>query len=113
MLWLSEDAVLLCKHVLGKVSNAPSQGWVTVEGRRVLVRDDPEGRRIGGCPMYGAAVKPCTRTLAVREGYSHLVRIGGAPVCLDSVKGLTDGSPPGTAQYGVSAAGQAFVAGDA
>ncbi|HET8542677.1 MAG TPA: hypothetical protein VFL83_22575 [Anaeromyxobacter sp.] len=113
MLWLTEDAVLLCKHALGKVGNAPSQGWVTVSGRRVLVRPDPEGRGIGGCPMYGATVKPCLRTLAVRQGYSAFVAIDGSAVCLDAVVGLTDGSPPGTVEYEVAAAGQGLVAGDA
>ncbi len=110
MLWLSEDAVLLCPHKLGRVANAPSQGWVTIGGRRVLVCDDPEGRRISGCPWTGAAVKKCEVTLAVREGYSAFIAIDGAAVCLDSLVGITDGIPPGF-EYRVAAAGQPFVAG--
>jgi hypothetical protein len=59
--------------------------------------------------MVGPAIKPCTTTLPVRVGYSDLLRIEGRRVCLDTVTGLTDGSPPGTVNYSVRAAGQALV----
>jgi hypothetical protein len=110
---LTEDAVLLCNHQLGKVDNVPSQSWVTVEGRRVLVRPDPEHRSIKGCPELPPVSKPCLTTLNVRTGYSAYVRVDGQEVCLDSLAGLTDGNPPGVANYAVARAGQGFVAGDA
>lgn len=112
MLLLTEDALLLCKHVLGKVGLVPSQGWVTIDGRKVLVQADPEGRPIAGCPNVGATIKPCTSTLAVERGYSAFVRVDGRPVCLDTVEGLTDGTPPGIVKYNVASAGQAFVSGE-
>lgn len=109
MLILNEDAVLVCAHELGLVALAPTQDLVTVAGRRVLVRDNPEGRPIAGCPNLGATIKPCQKTLAVKEGYSALVFIEGRPICLDTVSGLTDGTPPGVVPYKVRSAGQEFV----
>jgi hypothetical protein len=106
---LTEDALLVCKHALGVVRNAPSQGLVTVAGRRVLVDSDPEGRPIVGCPNVGMAIKPCACTLKVQVGYSGLVRIGGRRACLDTVSGLTDGTPPGTVLYEVKVPGQVLV----
>lgn len=110
MLFLTKDAVLVCKHELGRIVNRPGQDFVTVRGRLVLVEADPEGRPIKGCPNYGAAIKPCTSTLKVKEGYSEFIRLGGRRVCLDTVTGLTDGTPPGTVLYKVRSAGQDFVA---
>jgi hypothetical protein len=109
MLLLTEDAVLVCAHELGIVSIAATQDLVTVEGRRLLVEANPEGRPIAGCPNYGPAIKPCTTTLRVQKGYSDLVRIDGRRVCLSSVTGITDGTPPGTVQYKVRSVGQSFV----
>ena len=106
---LTVDALVVCAHELGKVGLVASQSWVTVEGRPVLVRSDPEGRPIAGCPNLGPTIKPCTLTLAVQQGYSTLVTIDGRPVCLDSLAGLTDGTPPGTMKYKVNAPGQTLV----
>jgi hypothetical protein len=110
MLILTEDAILVCKHELGKVSIAATQDFVTVNRRRILVEPNPEGRRISGCPLT-IPFKPCLTTLKVRKGYSVFMRIGGHALCLDSVVGLTDGTPPGVVEYKVNSAGQAFVAG--
>lgn len=105
---LTEDAKLYCKHG-GHVSNKPSQALVTIAGRRVLVEKDPEGRSIGACPST-VPFKPCLTTLAVQKGYSTLIRIGGHSACLDTVTGLTDGTPPGVVKYVVRSPGQDFVA---
>jgi hypothetical protein len=106
---LTEDAVLHCKHVAGIVKIAPSQRWVTVEGRSVLVDPDPEDKGISGCPNIGATIKPCLKTFKVQEGYSLWLRIEGRRICLDRVTGLTDGTPPGTVKYEVAQPGQNFV----
>lgn len=110
MKWLTEDARLACDHG-GKIANKPSQDLVTIEGRRVLVSNDPEGRSIGGCPNLNptAGIKPCTNTLPVIEGYSEFITIGGDKVCLDTVRGLTDGTPPGTVNYKVLSPGQSLL----
>jgi hypothetical protein len=46
----------------------------------------------------------------VKAGYSDLLRIDGRRICLDSLNGLTDGTPPGTVMYKVNEPGQPFVA---
>ena len=109
MLWLTEDAALVCLHEKGRVHLSPAQGVVTIEGRKVLVENDPEGRPITACPNVGATIKPCLRTLPVKEGYSDFLRIDGRRVCLDTVTGLTDGTPPGIVKYKVRSPGQEFV----
>jgi hypothetical protein len=109
MLILNELAQLVCLHQLGKIGLDPIQNLVTVQKKRVLVAPDPEGRPISGCPMYGALVKPCLHTLKVTVGYSTLVKIEGRQMCLDTVSGLTDGTPPGVVRYKVNFAGQEFV----
>lgn len=110
MLWLTEDAHLACDHG-GNVGNKPSQDLVRIDNRRVLVATDPEGRSISGCPNLNpaAGIKPCTGTLKVMEGYSAFVSIDGHAVCLTAVRGLTDGTPPGTVNYKVLSPGQKLV----
>ncbi|GGI74024.1 hypothetical protein GCM10007973_08570 [Polymorphobacter multimanifer] len=110
MKWLTEDALLVCDH-RGKVDNRPSQAFVRIEGRRVLVATDPEGRGISGCPNANplAGIRPCLTTMKVDEGYSTLVRIAGRPVALDALKGRTDGTPPATVDYIVQRPGQSLV----
>lgn len=112
MLILTEDAILACKHVLGKVKIVATQDFVTINQRRMLVEPNPEGRPISGCPLT-VPFKPCLTTLKVRKGYSTFVRIAGHTICLDTVVGLTDGTPPGVVEYNVLSPGQKFVAGSA
>lgn len=106
---LTDRAVLVCAHELGIVGIVATQPLVTIDGRPVLVENDPENRPIVGCPNAGPAIKPCLTTLAVKAGYSNLLRIGGRRVCLDSVTGLTDGTPPGIVKYKVRSPGQEWV----
>jgi hypothetical protein len=107
---LTEDAVLVCLHELGKIQNRPSQKLVTIDDRRVLVDNDPERRSISRCPNIGVTIKPCQTTLKVKVGYSTFIRIDGKKVALDSVRGLTDGTPPGLVEYKVRRPGQGLVA---
>jgi hypothetical protein len=111
MLWLTEDAVVLCEHKMGKVQIAASQSFCTINGRKVLVDDDPERKGIAGCPNANVAIgmKPCVTTLRVIEGYCDFIRIGGHRVCLDTVHGLTDGTPAGLVRYVVRDPGQKLV----
>jgi hypothetical protein len=108
MLVLTEDAGVYCKHGPGKVGIKATQSLVTVEGRRVLVEPDPVGRPISGCPST-IPFKPCLTTLIVQKGYSEFVRVENRRLCLDTVTGFTDGTPPGVVMYVVRFAGQKFV----
>jgi hypothetical protein len=109
MRWMTEDATVVCTHQLGNVTNKPSQKLVTVDGRKVLVKADPEGRNIKLCPNINVTMKPCTQTLQVTVGYSTLLKVDGQAVCLDTVMGLTNGTPPGIVQYIVRDPGQRLV----
>ncbi len=102
------DGVLRCGHD-GVVASVASQSWVQIAGSPVLVDADPVGRSISLCPNVGVSIKPCTVTLAVRTGYSTFVRIDHHAVCLDTVVGFTDGTPPGTVDYTVRDPGQHLV----
>jgi hypothetical protein len=106
---LTEDALLVCSHQLGTVKVEPTQDLVTIEHRKVLVETDPESRPISRCPNTGATIKPCKTTLQVREGYSDWIRIDGKRICLDTVTGLTDGTPPNTVTYLVRKPGQDLI----
>ncbi len=106
---LTKKSVLVCAHELGVVQIAASQHFVRVEGSLALVERDPEGKPIGGCPIVGVGVFPCTLTLKAQKGYSDFVYIEGKRVCLHSVQGLTNGTPPGTVKYKVSATRQSLV----
>ena len=106
---LTEDAIVVCTHEAGTVKLGASQDFVTVVGRRVLVEKDPEGCSIAGCPNVGPGIKACLTTLKVKKGYSDLLRINGKRVCLDTVTGFTDGTPPGAVKYKVNKPGQKFV----
>lgn len=108
--FLTEDALIECQHPHGKVQIEPTQRLVTINGRRVLVENNPENRPIKGCPNLGVTIKPCTNTLKVREGYSNFIKIEQHAVCLSSVVGLTDGTPPGAVEYRVKDPGQKLVA---
>ena len=109
MIVLTEDAILNCLHIMGIVQLDPAQDLVKIDGRRVLVDPDPEKRTILGCNNYGPTIKPCSLTREVQEGYSEFVRIQGQRVCLSTVTGLTDGTPPDTVKYVVRSPGQTLV----
>ncbi len=112
MKWLTEDAVLLCAHITGVVKTQPSQALVTIDQRRVLVATDPEAKAISACSNAAPPFKPCLTTLRVEKGYSDLLWIDGHKVCLDTVTGKTDGTPPGTVYYHVKTPGQTLVDGN-
>lgn len=109
MRWLTDQAVLVCLHELGTIQNQPSQSLVRIGGEPVLVDNDPESRSISSCPNIGPTIKPCTSTLKVTVGYSTFLKIDGHKIALDTVMGLTDGTPPGVVQYKVRIPGQGLV----
>jgi hypothetical protein len=106
---VTKDATVRCGHD-GRVQNVAAQHWVHIAGADVLVDSDPEGRGIVACPNIGPTMKPCTTTLAVIDGYSSWVRIGGRAIVMSNLDGLTDGTVPGTVHYTARDPGQRFVA---
>jgi hypothetical protein len=106
---LTEDATLVCNHELGIVNLKTSQNLVTIDGRIILVDNNPENCGIVGCPNLGINIVPCNMTLKVKRGYSNLVTIEQKRVCLDPVEGLTNGTPPGMVSYKVRFSGQPWV----
>jgi len=107
--WLTVDADVRCEHPGGFVDVTSSQDLVRVDGSRVVVGADPQGRPIAGCPNLSPATKPCTTTLAVMAGSSSFVRIDGRPVIRADLVGLTDGTPQGGVRYRVTGPGQVLV----
>lgn len=105
---LTRASVVTCGHG-GVVQNVPSQQHVTIGGVPVLVEDDPVGRVVLACPNYGLSLKPCTTTRAVRTGYSTFVTVGGRPVCLDTLEGVTDGVDAQVVLYTLRDARQQLV----
>lgn len=106
---LTSKAILLCDHG-GLVAIKNRQSFVTIHRRPVLVETDPEGKSIAPCPYYGVGVVPCNLTRRVEKGYSGLLKIKNRRVCLDTVKGKTNGQPPpDTFYYTVKSPGQDFV----
>jgi hypothetical protein len=106
---LTEKSNLRCNHQAGVVDVIASQSLVTIDGRKVMVEADPTGRPISGCPNVGPTIKPCTATVNVVTGYSDFIEIEGRRVCLDTITGLTDGTPPGIVHYKVIDPGQDYV----
>lgn len=103
-------AALHCPHH-GRVSPAPSNPWICIDGSPVLVRQDVEGVAIDGCPntIPPNTVK-CSKTIAVlNRSESHWLYIAGRPIALSSVVGSTVCQPPLSAQFSVTSPGQAFV----
>ncbi|MGH3450248.1 MAG: hypothetical protein ACRDQW_05865 [Haloechinothrix sp.] len=118
MEWITVESTIECAH-RGDVGNRPSQHWVRIAepGNRAnaplaLVANDPEGRAITGCPNSGPNIKMCAKTLRVDKGYSGWVHIGGRPIVLSHLDGLTDGTVPGTVHYNVTDPRQHFVRAD-
>lgn len=111
---LIDSAILRCNHG-GSVRLTPTQSWVSIESKRVLVEPNPESRSISFCPNNNppAGIKPCLTTLAVVNGYSEFVRIDGQRVCLETVTGNTDGTPPTVVKYSVRNPAQSLVASSA
>jgi hypothetical protein len=105
---LTSNAVVLCSHG-GKVNLIPKQMTVAVQGGMVMCEPDLIGSPITGCAQAPSpTTKPCTAVVSTFPGGSSpKVLVSGRPAYLATVKGLTDGVPPGTLV--VTFAGQVAV----
>jgi hypothetical protein len=110
---LTDQAKLVCQHRTGTVLVVATQHLVRISGRPVLVggllKGDPEFQPIAGCSNIGLTIKPCMLSLKATTGYSTFIFVNHRPVCLDTITGPTDGTPPGVVSYKVARPGQDFV----
>ena len=106
---ITERALITCDHATGVVAHKSSQSLARISGSWILVGNDPANKSIGGCINAGPTIKPCARTMAVEQGKSSFVYVRGKPVCLDTVVGGTDGTPPSATKYRVRSPGQGLV----
>jgi hypothetical protein len=85
----------MCAHG-GKVMLIPRQGTVTIRGAPVMCVPDLMGAPIVGCAQPPTpATKPCTTVVSTLPGsWSLNVLVGGKPVYLQTLTGMTDGVPP-------------------
>ena len=86
----------MCAHG-GQVKPIPGQMKVVIQGGPVLCVPDLLGAPIVGCaqPPSPVPTKPCTAVVATFPGsWSLKVSVGGRPVYLQTLTGLTDGVPP-------------------
>lgn len=104
---VTTNATIMCVHG-GRVMLTPRQMKVQIQSGSVLCVPDLVGAPIVGCaqpPSPGS--KPCTAVVATPSGFSPTVLVGGRPVYLATLTGITDGVPPGAIQ--VTAPGQTVV----
>jgi hypothetical protein len=93
---VTANADIRCSHQ-GQVVMAPGQESTVAEGGPVLCFGDLVGWAIQGCTQPASTnSKPCTAVVSVAGGTAPTVTVGGKPVYLSSLTGVTDGVPPGT-----------------
>jgi hypothetical protein len=105
---VTSAASITCLHG-GRVGVRPGQQAVTIDGGAILCEPDLVGSPITGCTVPATpSSKPCTLVVSTLPGSSNpRVTVGGRPVMLATLQGLTDGVPP--APLVVSNPGQARV----
>lgn len=108
-----ETARCNCEH-RGGVQIRPSQDWVTIDGRLLLVEGDLDHRPIVLC-RGGAEVVGVTRCRSIATvdddlSHSHLVAIDGRGVVLSTASGTTDWSSVAIARWTLGNPGQLWVA---
>jgi hypothetical protein len=90
-------ATIICAHA-GQVTLIPRQAMVLAGGAPVLCEGDLSGAPILGCAQPPSiATKPCTTVVSTSPGVSSSPRVlvGGRPVLIQTLSGITDGVPPG------------------
>jgi hypothetical protein len=92
---LTAQARVMCAHG-GQVMLIPRQGVVTIRGAPVMCVPDVIGAPIVGCAQPPTpTTKPCTTVVSALPGsWSLTVLVGGKPVYLQTLTGMTDGVPP-------------------
>ena len=95
---LNASARIMCAHG-GQITVIPKQMQVMAGGQPVLCVGDLEGSPIAGCPIPPTpATAPCTVVVSTIPipgvGASMFANVGGRPLLLQGIQGLTSGIPP-------------------
>lgn len=92
---VTTSATITCAHG-GRVLLRPGQTKVTAGGAPVLCDPDLVGSVIAGCTVpVTPTTKPCTMVVSTFPGSSNpKVLVGGRPVYLATLQGVTDSMPP-------------------
>jgi hypothetical protein len=94
---LNSAGVVVCPHA-GRVTLIPRQLNVLAQTGYVMREADVVGAPIVGCRKpFALGSAPCRTVVVVFPGSTSIVvSVGGQPVCLETLTGLTDGVPPAT-----------------
>jgi hypothetical protein len=93
---VTSNATIMCAHG-GQVTLIPKQFVVQIQGGMVMCEPDLVGSPIVGCAQpVTPSSKPCTLVVSTLPGSTALnVLVGGRPVYVATLTGMTDGVPPG------------------
>jgi hypothetical protein len=93
---LTTNAVILCDHG-GRVEVTPRQVQVAIQGGFVICEPDLVGAPVTGCGLPAtSATSPCTTVIEVLPGSSApTILVGGRPVYVETLVGITNSRPPG------------------
>jgi hypothetical protein len=92
---LTTGSTVMCKHG-GKVATG-STAKLTVNGLPVLLAAGVSGRTVTTCPITddpNTSTTKCRTVAAIIKGPAVKLKVGGQPVILDTLTGMTNGTPP-------------------
>lgn len=106
---LTESSIVKCAHQ-GSVQLVAGQSKLTVNGSKVLVDGDLNGKTISGCVTPtnpDAGNKTCLIVSTTIDGVASKLKVNGKGVLLENINGQTDGTVGGTLQnWSVQNSGQ-------
>jgi hypothetical protein len=86
-----------CGHGPGKVTLGSGASKLQVNDKAVLLKNDVDAKKVSGCTTVtdtSKSLQQCGEA-SVATGTASKLTVGGAAVLLESLKGKTDGKPPG------------------
>lgn len=96
VLTLKPGSTVSCGHAPGDVQTA-GVAKLQVNGVSVLLERSVVGKTVSGCSTPATSSStPCSSVLSVTQGTSTKLQVGGLPVLLQTLKGTTAGTPPGS-----------------
>jgi hypothetical protein len=91
---LTEASSVTCGHE-GTVATS-GDGRLKVQGSSVLLQAGVTGKMVSGCKTASSnSTSPCASVTSLASGTASKLMIGGQPVLLQGITGVTNGVPPG------------------